>query len=293
MIKNEEHSISNCGCLNQLFDSVRVVNPFEKIIIKKDDNSVNVKGSCFNIWNRKQMCENCISIRAYNENNSFLKIEYNGKRIYWVMATPINIDNNRYVMETIKDITDCNIIMNEKEKTAEEISFEIQKMNKLVVTDELTECFNRRYIKERLPVDMQLAKRNKKDLSIAMLDIDYFKKINDNYGHLVGDYILKKVINLINNNIRVELDWVARYGGEEILLVFNNTSKEKSIILANRIRGIIEDNIFKYKDNKVKLTISLGVATMNEEIDSIEKFINVADKNLYKAKKSGRNLVIG
>lgn len=292
MTKNEAHSISNCEYLNQLFDSVRIVNPIEKIVIKKDGKDIGVNESCFNIWKKKHMCENCISIRAYNENNSFIKIEYNGKRICWVMATPINIENNRYVMETVKDITDCNIIINEKEKTAEEISFEINKMNKLIVTDDLTQCFNRRYIKERLPVDMRLSKKDNKNLSIAMLDIDYFKMINDKYGHLVGDYILREVVNIIKSNIRIELDWIARYGGEEILLAFNNTSKEKAINLANRIRSIIENNIFEYENNKIKLTVSLGIATMKDEIYSIEKFIDLADKNLYKAKENGRNLVI-
>ena len=292
MTKNKEHSISNCEYLNMMFDNVRIIDPIEKIIIKENNENQDLNKNCFNIWNRKNQCKNCISIRAYNENNSFIKIEFDGEKIYWVMAMPIKIDNNSYVIETVKDITDCNIIVNEKEKTAEEISFEINKMNKLIVTDDLTQCFNRRYIKERLPIDMRLAKRNKSNLSIAILDIDYFKLINDNYGHLVGDYILKEIVNLINNIIRVDLDWIARYGGEEFLLVFNNTSKETAVKLANRIRNIISDNIFKYDENEIKITVSVGIATMEEEIESMEKFIDIADKNLYNAKKNGRNLVV-
>lgn len=175
MTKNKEHSISNCEYLNMMFDNVRIIDPIEKIIIKENNENQDLNKNCFNIWNRKNQCKNCISIRAYNENNSFIKIEFDGEKIYWVMAMPIKIDNNSYVIETVKDITDCNIIVNEKEKTAEEISFEINKMNKLIVTDDLTQCFNRRYIKERLPIDMRLAKRNKSNLSIAILDIDYFK----------------------------------------------------------------------------------------------------------------------
>lgn len=155
-----------------------------------------------------------------------------------IMATPFDKRECNYVIETIKDVTNFKIINGMELKTIDEIQSTFNEMNKLIVTDELTECYNRRYINERLPVDINLAQSSNSDLSIAMVDIDYFKEINDKYGHLAGDFVLKEVSKIIKNNIRVKSDWIARYGGEEFLIVFNGTSKESAYNLLNRVKSI-------------------------------------------------------
>lgn len=124
-----------------------------------------------------------------------------------------------------------------------------------------------------------------------MIDIDYFKLINDKYGHLLGDLVLKDITNVIKNNIRGKSDWIARYGGEEFLILFNDTSKEDAYNLSKRIKSVVENSIFKYDDIEINITISIGIASLTSEIDDMDKLIRKADENLYKAKRSGRNYI--
>lgn len=290
MSKNN-NKLLEVNYLKQLFDIIRIVDPIKKIVIEKNGEAMKENIKCFKLCNRDSVCENCISIRAYNENTSVMKFEYINNRIYMIMATPLNREESNYVIETIRDITDCKIIDSVEVKRIDEIKSTFNKMNQLIITDELTQCYNRRYINERLPIDIDLAMNNNLDLSIAMIDIDFFKNINDKYGHLVGDFVLKEVSKLIKNNIRIKNDWIARYGGEEFIVVFNNTSKEDAYSLSNRIKSIVEGNIIKYNDIEIKITISIGVANLNKEVNTMNKLISIADENLYKAKINGRNFV--
>ena len=290
MIKNN-NKLLEVNYLKQLFDIIRIVDPIKKIVIKKNDEVIKENIKCFKLCNRDSVCENCISIRAYNENTSVIKFEYINNKVYMIMATPVNIEESNYVIEAIRDITDCKIIDSVEVNKIDEIKNTFNKMNRLIITDELTQCYNRRYINERLPIDIDLAINNNLDLSIAMMDIDFFKDINDKYGHLVGDFVLKEVSKLIKNNIRIKNDWIARYGGEEFIVLFNNTSKEDAYSLSNRIKSIVEGKIIKYNDIEIKITISIGVANLNKEVNTMNKLISIADKNLYKAKINGRNFV--
>lgn len=131
-----------------------------------------------------------------------------------------------------------------------------------------------------------------KPISIIMADIDFFKNINDTYGHLIGDKVIRDVANIINKNIRNSSDWLARYGGEEFLIVLSNTTGEGAYTVAEKIRTIIEKKEFVYDSVKFKITVSFGVHTIDKEKSGIENFIEQADKNLYEAKNSGRNKTI-
>lgn len=289
---NECKTFLECDYLQHLFHYIRVVDPINKIVIKENGNSIIKKCKCFEVWDRKGECENCISIRAYNENTSVMKVEYYEDKIYMIIANPININGCKYVVEAIRDITECKIMDLVDDGKTEDIRSKFDKMNKLIVTDELTQCYNRRYINEKLPIDVDKAKRDNSKLSIAMVDIDNFKIINDQYGHLAGDEVLRKVCSIIKNNIRTQGDWIARYGGEEFLILFNNASKDEACNLSNRIKLIIEKSIIKYNNIEINITISIGIATINKEINTTDKLIKKADENLYKAKELGRNLVV-
>jgi two-component system cell cycle response regulator len=277
--------------LNQLFHRVRIVDPIKKIVIEENGEKTTENKKCFHLCNRDTICENCISIRAYNENTSVMKFEYIDNNIYMIMATPVNKQESTYVIETIRDISDCKIVDLVEDKTVSELKKTLSEINRLIVIDELTKCYNRRYINEKLPIDIESAKANKLLLSIAMIDIDYFKLINDKYGHLLGDLVLKDITNVIKNNIRGKSDWIARYGGEEFLILFNDTSKEDAYNLSKRIKSVVENSIFKYDDIEINITISIGIASLTSEIDDMDKLIRKADEKLYKAKRSGRNYI--
>lgn len=290
MIKNSK-KLLEFKYLNQLFHRVRIVDPIKKIVIEENGEKTTENKKCFHLCNRDTICENCISIRAYNENTSVMKFEYIDNNIYMIMATPVNKQESTYVIETIRDISDCKIVDLVEDKTVSELKKTLSEINRLIVIDELTKCYNRRYINEKLPIDIESAKANKLPLSIAMIDIDYFKLINDKYGHLLGDLVLKDIINIVKDNIRGKSDWIARYGGEEFLILFNDTSKEDAYNLSKRIKSVVENSIFKYDDIEINITISIGIASLTSEIDDMDKLIRKADEKLYKAKRSGRNYI--
>ena len=290
MIKDIKNSLE-FKYINQLFHQVRIVDPIKKIVIAENGEKTTENKNCFHLWNRDTVCENCISIRAYNENTSVMKFEYIDNKIYMIMATPLNKVESSYVIEAIRDISDCKIVDVVEDKTVYALKKKLDEINKLIVIDELTKCYNRRYINEKLPIDIELAKANNLPLAIAMIDIDYFKLINDKYGHLLGDLVLKDIINKVKDNIRGKSDWIARYGGEEFLILFNDTSKEEAYNLLKRIKSIVENSILKYDDIEINITISIGMASLTSEVNDMDKLIRIADENLYKAKRSGRNYI--
>jgi diguanylate cyclase (GGDEF)-like protein/PAS domain S-box-containing protein len=162
-----------------------------------------------------------------------------------------------------------------------------KEIEKIASTDKLTGIYNRRMLDEILQIEIEVAQRHERDLSLIIIDIDYFKNINDNYGHLIGDETLKRMSTIISENIRAS-DIFGRYGGEEFLIICTQTNKDNAYILAEKIRSIIE----KYNFNKIGTkTISLGISSF-EKNDTIETLFKKADKALYSAKESGRNKTI-
>jgi two-component system, cell cycle response regulator len=168
----------------------------------------------------------------------------------------------------------------------------LDSMNDKIIMDELTGIYNKRYINERLPVDMNSSKINECPLSLIITDIDFFKQVNDVYGHVIGDKVLKYFSNIISSSIRSTTDWVGRYGGDEFLIVLNNTNAENAYKVAEKIRNILKQSIFEAGDIKINITASFGGYEVVDKILNLEDPIKRADKNLYLAKNSGRNRIV-
>ena len=169
------------------------------------------------------------------------------------------------------------------EQKVEERTKELRKM---VITDELTALFNRRHILELLETELEKAKRYGRNLSLIMMDLDFFKKINDSYGHQFGDEVLKKVGIILQHNTR-NLDLVGRYGGEEFLLILPETDLKKAALVAEKLRQKIKNA--EIKAGEFRLTASFGAAQFKDELS--QQLIRRADKLLYKAKAEGRDRV--
>ncbi len=163
---------------------------------------------------------------------------------------------------------------------------------KLAVTDGLTEMFNHRYFQEQMTNNIGNAKRYNSVFSLIMVDIDFFKKFNDTYGHQSGDAVLRQVAQTIKRNIR-STDIPCRYGGEEMSVILTNTNKEDAVKTAIKICEAVRNKEFELATgDRTHVTISLGVASMPENGDTTEKLIEYADKCLYVAKRNGRNQVV-
>lgn len=161
----------------------------------------------------------------------------------------------------------------------------------LSITDELTQLYTRRHLKSVIAQEFERAKRYGTIVTVAMIDIDDFKMVNDKYGHMAGDYVLKEVSKIFINTLR-KTDFVYRYGGEEICILMPETVIDKAYIPLERLRKTIENRDFIYDGKKMNVTVSIGASTYDKEMREASELIEKADTALYKAKKSGKNKVV-
>lgn len=166
----------------------------------------------------------------------------------------------------------------------------ISQIRDISIKDSLTGIYNRRYFDEILQHEYLRAKRYSLPLSLIMIDIDFFKSINDTFGHLVGDHVLKELAKIIKNSIR-QVDIVARFGGEEFAVILPNTRLEEAANIAERLRSIIENTEIRINCQKIRVTISGGVSSLKKDASSKDVLIDQADRALLKAKASGRNKI--
>ena len=170
-------------------------------------------------------------------------------------------------------------------------SRDFEQQYKLATTDGLTELYNHRYFQEQIRMQVEQAKRYSNNFSLIIIDIDFFKKFNDTFGHQSGDAVLRQVAQTLKKNVR-STDIVCRYGGEEMSIILPNTEKDEAYSTAQKICNRVADRKFKLVgDKETNVTISLGVATFPFDGDSAPKIIEAADKKLYEAKNNGRNQV--
>ncbi len=166
----------------------------------------------------------------------------------------------------------------------------VRQIRDMAIRDGLTGVYNHRYFQEKLGEEIIKAERYNKDLSLALLDVDHFKKFNDSYGHQEGDKVLRVVANVIQGTIRHKIDTVARYGGEEFAVILPESDGNSGKELAERIRKNIESYLFE-NDSKIpyRVTVSIGVASYPFDARDQKVLIQSADQALYEAKKAGRN----
>jgi len=182
----------------------------------------------------------------------------------------------------------------ELEKSLKEANEEIRALS---ITDPLTGIYNRGYLNERLPQEIKRSIRYKRSISLILCDIDHFKSVNDKFGHVAGDTILKGFVGCITASIRDQIDWSARYGGEEFLVVLPETDFLGARHLAERLRAVVSEKRHTIGDKKVRITASFGVSGFSPDTLiknlSVDDMLNHVDKYLYKAKNGGRNRVEG
>jgi diguanylate cyclase (GGDEF)-like protein len=165
-------------------------------------------------------------------------------------------------------------------------------LRKKVILDCLTSIYNKRHLYSRLKTHFNIYKRHASPISLIFFDIDNFKQINDAFGHLTGDYILKELCSEIKSVIRSE-DELFRYGGEEFVIIVPYTSKANAEKFAEKIRKRIANKHFIFHEEKIQITLSFGVASLPEdETSNLETLMELADRRMIAAKKSGRNRVV-
>lgn len=167
-----------------------------------------------------------------------------------------------------------------------------QSLFKAANIDALTQLYNKKYFLDVLPKEMSFSRRANESLSLMMIDVDHFKKVNDTHGHLGGDTVLKAVGAHLAKHVRLE-NVACRYGGEEFSVILRNCSAELAHTVAERLRISFENERITFRDKEIKITVSIGIATLvKENFATMEDFIQKADEFLYEAKRTGRNRTI-
>ena len=214
-------------------------------------------------------------------------IKHIQKFSYKDLSSKLEVEGTNEISQLAASFNEMSLKLKKTLISKENIKTINKELTEENIKDWLTKIYNKKYLSKYLMYAEELAKINNSELSVIMCDIDFFKVVNDEYGHPMGDVVLQEVASIIEKNIRTE-DTVGRYGGEEFLIILPNTSLENSFKIFEKIRKKIENHSFS--DLNIKVTISGGLAsTKNKELKGEENLVSLADKNLYIAKENGRN----
>lgn len=269
----------------------------ELLILKEDDGYIKVD-KVYKVYKDESASENETEtdygeiLTLFTKDKKEIYIEKGPQESF--AAIPLLSENKFVGILTIENLP--HIDFDRFMIVAMQFALEIKKVllyetvEELAITDSLTGLCTRRYFFERLNEELNRSKRHGFKTAFLMLDIDDFKKCNDTYGHLVGDVVLKEIARIIKESVR-EIDLVARYGGEEFSVILPETDKKGAMLAADRIRKKVEENIFKAYDENLKISLSGGVAVCPEDGESADDIVEKADKALYNAKSSGKNII--
>lgn len=161
-----------------------------------------------------------------------------------------------------------------------------------LTTDSTTGAYNRRFFVHRLRAECSYARRHSQDLALLFVDLDHFKGVNDTFGHPAGDHVLREVVKILKDGVRVE-DVVSRYGGEELTVMLRGTSSDGALLVAERLRQTIAQHRFEHQGLRIPVTVSIGLASLTPNVcDTPQDLVQAADEALYRAKHEGRNRTV-
>ena len=211
------------------------------------------------------------------DNSERVLLTADGKRIPILKSVAsINFNGREHLLETFLDITQLKLLQ--------------EKLELLATTDSLTGIFNRRHFIERSEKEISRAQRSRIPLSIAMIDIDHFKRINDTHGHTAGDLVIKELVSICKEALR-PYDLLGRLGGEEFAVTMIECDLQKAFTVSERLRERIANHVVKTDGKDIGIKISVGVAELSRDMESFESIMKRADQALYLAKNLGRNRV--
>jgi diguanylate cyclase (GGDEF)-like protein len=233
---------------------------------------------------------------------SYLNRHYRIKYKKMLQRLKFEKSNTRVAEKTMKTLAkeqeDSQDLLEERvqERTLElnialqELESANQELERKNVLDELTGLHNRRFYDQKILAEYRRSRRNLTALSLVLIDVDHFKSVNDNHGHLAGDHCLIWLSTHIKQSLKRTADKAFRYGGEEFCLILPNTDAAGALLLAEQLRLVICEQAFQFQDTEIPLTISCGICTYQQQADiGPEQIFAGADKALYQAKHNGRN----
>jgi putative two-component system response regulator len=258
--------------LGQIFDLVRLVHVEKRVQISIDSegNVAEYPCHCYGMWNREKACTNCISSRVLREKTKVFKYEFSGQDLYYIMAAYVEVEGQPYALETAFKITNEKILPGHSKVL---LFNAMNDEDKKLYVDSLTEAYNRRYYDDVLSNAVV-------EHGVVMVDVDDFKNINDKYGHMIGDKVLRKIAKVIGSCIRRE-DTLVRFGGDEFSIVFFDLPETVFENKLNQIcQAVKEMEIPEEPDLKTSVSIG-GIYRKG----AVCKLLEEADALMYQAKK--------
>ncbi|WP_448567438.1 diguanylate cyclase [Thalassotalea ganghwensis] len=254
---------------------------FEEIprdwFIRKAESVFLLKNKAFTIWEQRPYLFRFQNYRPITGSADFM---YQNTTFIPLLSATGEVT---HLCLIVYDVTDIAIHKKELEKANQELAI-------LSQTDGLTKLFNRTHWENCLQAEYKRWLRSQNASCLVMLDIDHFKRVNDEYGHMVGDEVIRHIAKLIRDQVR-ETDVSGRYGGEEFAILLADTDLASAKTFAERLRRNVEESVVKYNDIDIKYTISIGIAEVSHSIDNYEAWIECADAALYMSKEGGRNRI--
>ncbi|MFD2168347.1 diguanylate cyclase [Thalassotalea euphylliae] len=244
---------------------------------RKAESVFLLKNKAFTIWEQRPYLFKFQNYRPITGTADFM---YQNTTFIPLLAATGEVS---HLCLIIYDVTDNATHKKDLQNANEELAL-------LSQTDGLTKLFNRTHWETCLQSEYKRWKRSQNPSCLVMLDIDHFKNVNDNYGHMVGDEVIRHISGLIREHVR-ETDTSGRYGGEEFAILLADTPLDNANVFAERLRKTVEEATVKYNDIELKYTISVGIAEVSPAIQTYEAWIECADAALYQSKEGGRNKV--
>ncbi|WMJ77892.1 MULTISPECIES: GGDEF domain-containing protein [unclassified Sedimentibacter] len=273
-------NLNDYDLMKKAFNHFRLIDfQHKKIVSEHSTNSHDLDFSEIDYSDFIDTYKKCIELDCTS-----YKIKQLSNCLCLFVLLPVKIKECKYILECSANI---------KEAESHGFCNTLENTYKLSITDELTGVYNRRYINLTLPDNINGCARNELPLSVIFTDLDFFKNVNDSYGHSAGDYLLSQFAIELKQSIRQSTDWVARYGGDEFLICLVGADNKKAEKIAERIRESIEKKSLIYRGKTLKTTCSFGIYTVDnfDILPTYESILNEVDKQLYKAKNCGRNQI--
>lgn len=229
----------------------------------------------FTTWEQRPYL---VRFRNYHPITSTAEFMYQNSMLYPIVDTRGAVTHIALVIFDVTDIATSKLAL-------QEANGELERLSR---TDGLSQLFNRSFWEECLHRELQRSRRHQHPASLIILDVDLFKEVNDTHGHVAGDDVIRFIGRQMRLNLR-ETDVGGRYGGEEFAIILPETSADDALVFAERLRYVVEEATMKHDDSEFKITISLGIAELDEQMSIEQNWIEAADHALYESKKNGRN----
>lgn len=287
--KNEAENL--IGVFREEYDLVRLVDPVGRKAIDMNTMTEEIN-YCHSIWNRSKRCENCTSLRALNGRTKAYKIELLGEKTYLIISRYMEIEGKPYAVEMLADISQEFLIDAELKSNLSKI---VRSYNNKLVTDSLTGLYNRRFLDESFIPSLGCCRNTELSFHIAFMDIDNFKHVNDSFGHMAGDALLKDVAGYWKHHYHdreKNAERIAvRYGGDEILIIVCGQEYETFRKQVRRYYEEMRKTCYYGDGNSVRFSISFGFASSDEMPKNWDwtDLITLADKRMYMEKQKKSN----